>query len=86
MVDFVKKTAARAMAKDAAKQIGLDDSNSDYSKSPIQWTNYNFPRFLRLAHYSTTALKNPILRQIKIMHLAAILIVVVCFVNCKLSP
>ena len=91
MVDFAKKTVAKAITRDATSSaqnaLGIEDTQSkDYPQSPIVWTNYNFPPLLRLAHYSTVELKNPVLRTVKMMHAAAILIIVVQVFNRKYAP
>ena len=52
-------------------------------REPINWEDYNYPPYIRLFHYSTDHLKQPILRIVRFMHLSFSLIIIVSLVNCK---
>lgn len=47
----------------------------------LEWNNYNYPPLLRLFHYSTDKLQNPILRVVRILHINFITVLVISGIN-----
>jgi hypothetical protein len=88
MVD-IRKNVMKGFAKQGVNnikdQLGIsnDDSSSgaQNNKSPIDWNDYNYPKFIRLIHYSTSKLRSPYLGVAKRLHYCAILVTVVTILN-----
>ena len=47
----------------------------------LEWNNYNYPPLIRLFHYSTDRLQNPIQRVVRVLHYSFLAYLVLCVIN-----
>jgi hypothetical protein len=82
---YIGKAAIGRAQNLAMNQVnGLKNkfSNSENQRNnDLEWNNFNYPPLIRLFHYSTDRLQNPIQRVVRVLHYSFLVYLVLCVIN-----
>ena len=72
-------SAARSQMNGLKNQV--EESFNRGQRNEVEWSDFNYPPVLRLFHYSTNKLKNPILRFARVLHYNFLIFLVISAIN-----